>query len=78
MTKIIRTEPNKILAKAVEFHGFVYLQGCTPRATRPRTSRDRRPRYLLRSIRSLKPMARIKPASCKPKFGLRTYGIEMP
>jgi enamine deaminase RidA (YjgF/YER057c/UK114 family) len=31
MTKIIRTEPNKILAKAVEFHGFVYLQGCTAR-----------------------------------------------
>jgi enamine deaminase RidA (YjgF/YER057c/UK114 family) len=29
MTKIIRTEPNKILAKAVEFHGFVYLQGLT-------------------------------------------------
>ena len=29
MSKIIRTEPNKILAKAVEFHGFVYLQGCT-------------------------------------------------
>ncbi len=29
MTKITRTEPNKILAKAVEFHGFVYLQGCT-------------------------------------------------
>jgi enamine deaminase RidA (YjgF/YER057c/UK114 family) len=29
MSKIIRTEPNKILAKAVEYHGFVYLQGCT-------------------------------------------------
>ena len=29
MTKIIRTEPNKVLAKAVEFHGFVYLQGMT-------------------------------------------------
>ena len=29
MSKIIRTEPNKILAKAVEFHGFVYLQGVT-------------------------------------------------
>ena len=29
MSKIIRTEPNRILAKAVEFHGFVYLQGCT-------------------------------------------------
>jgi enamine deaminase RidA (YjgF/YER057c/UK114 family) len=28
MSKIIRTEPNKILAKAVEYHGFVYLQGC--------------------------------------------------
>ncbi|HEY6432105.1 MAG TPA: RidA family protein [Acetobacteraceae bacterium] len=33
MTKITRTEPNKILAKAVEFHGFVYLQGCTARDT---------------------------------------------
>ena len=31
MSKIIRTEPNKVLAKAVEFHGFVYLQGCTAR-----------------------------------------------
>ena len=29
MSKIIRTEPNKILAKAVEYHGFVYLQGMT-------------------------------------------------
>ncbi|HEX5326792.1 MAG TPA: RidA family protein [Acetobacteraceae bacterium] len=31
MTKITRTEPNKILAKAVEHHGFVFLQGCTAR-----------------------------------------------
>ena len=29
MTKIVRTAPNKILAKAVEYHGFVYLQGMT-------------------------------------------------
>src|SRR5271163_1142297 len=29
MTKIVRTEPNKILSKAVEYHGFVYVQGCT-------------------------------------------------
>ena len=29
MSKIIRTEPNKVLAKAVEYHGFVYVQGCT-------------------------------------------------
>ena len=28
-SKIIRTEPNKVLAKGVEFHGFVYLQGVT-------------------------------------------------
>lgn len=27
MSKIIRTEPNPVLAKGVEFHGFVYLQG---------------------------------------------------
>lgn len=33
MTKIIRTDPNKILSKAVEFHNFVYLQGCTARDT---------------------------------------------
>ncbi len=31
MTKITRTEPNPILAKAVEHHGFVFLQGCTAR-----------------------------------------------
>jgi len=31
VSKIIRTEPNPILAKAVEFHGFVYLQGVTAR-----------------------------------------------
>lgn len=31
MSKITRTEPNKILAKAVEYHGFVYLQGMTAR-----------------------------------------------
>ena len=29
MSKIIRTEPNAILAKAVEYHGFVYVQGVT-------------------------------------------------
>ena len=29
MSKIIRTEPNKVLAKAVEYHGFVYVQGVT-------------------------------------------------
>lgn len=29
MSRIIRTEPNKILAKAVEHHGFVFLQGVT-------------------------------------------------
>ena len=27
MSRIIRTEPNAIIAKAVEYHGFVYLQG---------------------------------------------------
>ncbi|CAH2603585.1 RidA family protein [Rhodovastum atsumiense] len=31
MSKIIRTEPNAILAKAVEYHGFVFLQGCVAR-----------------------------------------------
>ena len=29
MSKIIRTDPNKILSKVVEFHGFIYLQGVT-------------------------------------------------
>lgn len=29
MSKIIRTEPGKVLSKAVEYHGFVYLQGVT-------------------------------------------------
>ncbi len=29
MSKIIRTEPNKVLSKAVEYHNFVYVQGCT-------------------------------------------------
>jgi enamine deaminase RidA (YjgF/YER057c/UK114 family) len=29
MTKITRTDPGPVLAKAVEYHGFVYLQGCT-------------------------------------------------
>jgi enamine deaminase RidA (YjgF/YER057c/UK114 family) len=29
MAKIIRTKPGKIFSQAVEFHGFVYLQGCT-------------------------------------------------
>ena len=33
MAKITRTEPNKILAKAVEYHGFVYLQGVTAKDT---------------------------------------------
>ena len=28
MSKIIRTESNKILSEAVEYHGFVYLAGC--------------------------------------------------
>ena len=29
MSKIIRTEPNKVLSKAVEYHGFVFTQGVT-------------------------------------------------
>ncbi len=29
MSKIIRTKANKILAEAVEYHGFVYLCGMT-------------------------------------------------
>lgn len=29
MSRIIRTEANQVLAKAVEYHGFVYLQGVT-------------------------------------------------
>lgn len=33
MTKIIRTDPGKILSKAVEFHGFVYLPGVTAKDT---------------------------------------------
>ena len=33
MSKIIRTDPNAILSKAVEYHGFVYVQGCTAKDT---------------------------------------------
>ncbi len=33
MSRIIRTEPGKILAKAVEHHGFVYLPGITAQDT---------------------------------------------
>ncbi len=29
MSKITRTDANKVLAKAVEYHGFVYLAGIT-------------------------------------------------
>ena len=29
MSRIIRTEPNQVLAKAVEYHGFVFCQGVT-------------------------------------------------
>ena len=29
MSKIIRTDANKVLAKAVEYHNFVYLAGMT-------------------------------------------------
>jgi len=28
MSKIIRNEPNAVLSKAVEYHGFVFTQGC--------------------------------------------------
>ncbi len=31
MSKIIRTEPNKVMSKAVEYHGFVFCQGMTAR-----------------------------------------------
>ncbi|HQT66454.1 MAG: hypothetical protein B7Z78_10570 [Rhodospirillales bacterium 20-60-12] len=34
MSRIIRTEPNEILAKAVEYHGFIYLQGVVARDTK--------------------------------------------
>ena len=29
MSNIVRTEPNAVLAKAVEYHGFVFCQGVT-------------------------------------------------
>ncbi len=29
MSKIIRTDAGPVLARAVEYHGFVYTQGCT-------------------------------------------------
>jgi enamine deaminase RidA (YjgF/YER057c/UK114 family) len=31
MAKILRTEPNEILSKAVEYHGFVFTQGMVAR-----------------------------------------------
>jgi len=31
MSRIIRTEPNAILSKAVEYHGFVFTQGVVAR-----------------------------------------------
>ncbi len=33
MSRIIRTEPNAILSKAVEYHGFVYTQGMVAQDT---------------------------------------------
>ena len=33
MSRIIRTDANAILAAAVEYHGFVYLQGVVPADT---------------------------------------------
>ncbi len=33
MSKIIRTNPNKVLSSAVEYHGFVYLAGITAKDT---------------------------------------------
>lgn len=33
MSRIIRTDANPVLAKAVEYHGFVYLQGVVPADT---------------------------------------------
>ena len=33
MSKISRTDPGTILSKAVEYHGFVYLQGVTAKDT---------------------------------------------
>jgi enamine deaminase RidA (YjgF/YER057c/UK114 family) len=31
MSKIIRTEPNPVMSKAVEYHGFVYTMGVVAR-----------------------------------------------
>ncbi|BCI66487.1 MULTISPECIES: RidA family protein [Acetobacter] len=31
MSKILRTEPNQILSKAVEYHGFIFTQGMVAR-----------------------------------------------
>ena len=33
MAKIIRTEPDRVLSAAVEFHGFVYTQGFVAKNT---------------------------------------------
>jgi len=33
VSKIVRSEPNKILSRAVEYHGFVFLAGITAKDT---------------------------------------------
>ena len=71
MTKIVRTEPNKILAKAVEFHGFVYLQGCTARDS-GKDIKGQTTEFLPRSTRSWRRTALTRAACCKPRSGSRT------
>lgn len=31
MSRILRTEPNTVMSKAVEYHGFIFTQGCVAR-----------------------------------------------
>jgi hypothetical protein len=63
MSKIIRTEPNPVLAKAVEYHGFVYVQGCTAQDL----AKDGHPR----PRGDEQDLVRVAPAGRRPGPGLR-------
>ena len=64
MPKIDRTDPGAILSKAVEYHGFVYLQGVTAKDT-SKDIKGQTADVLAQIDHCWRPMAPTRPACCR-------------
>ena len=74
MSKIIRTEPNAVMSKAVEYHGFVYVQGVTARDLGKDVAGQTQEVLQQIDEESWKCTGPTRPGCFRPKYGSRTFG----